>query len=100
MNFPKINEAYPAPRFKAVAITANRVDDYWLINVTYSRLELEVRPLKLWTINRVLRFFGFVLVVQMDTEGESETLFWVERYSTYTKRIGYRMEKQRKAKLQ
>lgn len=42
--------------------------------------------MKLWTINRVLRRIGLVLVVSTDLDGVEDTEFWIERASTYDKR--------------
>jgi hypothetical protein len=41
---------------------------------------------KLGTINRVLRFFGFVLVVEVDLESGNPTEMRVERWRRYLAR--------------
>jgi hypothetical protein len=38
---------------------------------------------KLWTINRVLRKLGFVLVVATDDDGVEDTELYLQRRSTY-----------------
>jgi hypothetical protein len=41
--------------------------------------------MKLWSINRVLRFFGLVLVIQVDDEG-GPTELWIESARRYDAR--------------
>jgi len=41
---------------------------------------------RLSTINRWLRFFGLVLVVEYESESKEPTRLWIERYSKYEER--------------
>ena len=43
--------------------------------------------MKLWTMNRILTLFGFVIVV---STGGKETQIWIERIKTYDKRCEQR----------
>lgn len=45
-------------------------------------MEIE-RGVKLETINRILGWFGLVLVVRVSFKGTAPTVFWIERRSRY-----------------